>query len=186
MNTPPSLLAALLVQCNANRIKLSIDTDGSLLIDGPEDAVTPELVERLKASKSDVLPRLFHNLRASRETELVEKYPVQVVTDWLGNTPKVALRHYLMTTDEHFEAAVKEDEPKDASTTSQLTKDGTADKTKTAQKAAQSAHAGPRGKSHVQSTAHEKTPVLLGLANPCDSVQGFSILQSALTSSNCF
>ena len=32
-------------------------------------------------------PRLFHNLRASRETELVEKYPVQVVTSWLGNTP---------------------------------------------------------------------------------------------------
>jgi len=43
-------------------------------------------------------PRLFHNLRASRETELVESYPVQVVTSWLGNTPSVAMRHYLMTT----------------------------------------------------------------------------------------
>ena len=52
-------------------------------------------------------PLLFHNLRASRETELVEKYPVQVVTSWLGNTPSVALRHYLMTTDDHFAAAVK-------------------------------------------------------------------------------
>jgi len=52
-------------------------------------------------------PRLFHNLRASRETELAETYPIQVVTDWLGNTPKVALKHYLMTIDEHFEAAVK-------------------------------------------------------------------------------
>jgi DNA-binding CsgD family transcriptional regulator len=52
-------------------------------------------------------PRLFHNLRASRETELVEIYPVQVVTSWLGNTPTVAMRHYLMTTDEHFEAAIK-------------------------------------------------------------------------------
>jgi hypothetical protein len=48
-------------------------------------------------------------LRASRETELVEKYPVQVVTAWLGNTPSVAMRHYLMTTDEHFDAAVKDD-----------------------------------------------------------------------------
>lgn len=53
-------------------------------------------------------PRLFHNLRASRETELVEKFPVQVVADWMGNTPKVALRHYLMTTDAHFEAAASE------------------------------------------------------------------------------
>src|SRR6185437_14370054 len=40
-------------------------------------------------------PRLFHNLRASRETELVESYPVQVVTSWLGNTPSAAMRHYL-------------------------------------------------------------------------------------------
>jgi len=53
-------------------------------------------------------PRLFHNLRASRETELVEKYPVQVVTDWLGNTPRVAMRHYLMTTETHFASAVQE------------------------------------------------------------------------------
>jgi hypothetical protein len=51
--------------------------------------------------------RLFHNLRASRETELVEAYPVQAVTSWLGNTPSIAMRHYLMTTDEHFDVAVK-------------------------------------------------------------------------------
>jgi hypothetical protein len=42
-------------------------------------------------------PRLFHNLRASRETELAQEYPLHVVTGWLGNTPKVALKHYLMT-----------------------------------------------------------------------------------------
>jgi integrase len=51
-------------------------------------------------------PRLFHNLRASRETELVERFPIQVVTDWLGNTPKVAMKHYLMTTSGHFDSAV--------------------------------------------------------------------------------
>ncbi len=51
-------------------------------------------------------PRPFHNMRASRETELVERYPVQVVTAWLGNSPKVAMKHYLMTTDSHFASAV--------------------------------------------------------------------------------
>lgn len=56
-----------------------------------------------------VWPRLFHNMRASRETELVELYPVQVVTDWLGNTPNVAMRHYLMTTEAHFDDAVNGD-----------------------------------------------------------------------------
>ena len=33
-------------------------------------------------------PRLFHALRASRETELAKDYPLHVVTAWLGNTPR--------------------------------------------------------------------------------------------------
>ena len=55
-------------------------------------------------------PRAFQNLRASRETELVENYRVHVVTGWLGNAPEVAMRHDSMTTDEHFKAAVRGDE----------------------------------------------------------------------------
>jgi integrase len=53
-------------------------------------------------------PRLFQNLRASRETELAERFPLRVVTDWLGNTPNVAHDHYLSTTEEHFRRAVAE------------------------------------------------------------------------------
>lgn len=49
--------------------------------------------------------RAFHNIRASRETELVERFPVHVVTAWLGNTPEIARRHYLQVTDQHFEQA---------------------------------------------------------------------------------
>ena len=97
-------------------------------------------------------PRLFHNLRASRETELVEQFPVQVVTDWLGNSPNVAMRHYLMTTEEHFAAAVK-GEPK------------------AAQNAAQQVHAKARNTSQIVPTAHEKTPALPGFAGDCDLLQ---------------
>ena len=50
-------------------------------------------------------PRLFHNMRASRETELTERFPVHVVTAWLGNTPEIARKHYLQVTDEHFRQA---------------------------------------------------------------------------------
>jgi integrase len=50
--------------------------------------------------------RLFQNLRSSRETELAERFPIQVVTKWLGNSPNVALKHYLQTTDEHFAKAL--------------------------------------------------------------------------------
>ena len=52
-------------------------------------------------------PKLFQNMRSSRETELVETYPVHVVTAWLGNTASVAAKHYLQTTEEHFEKAVQ-------------------------------------------------------------------------------
>lgn len=50
-------------------------------------------------------PRLFHNMRSSRETELTERFPVHVVTAWLGNTPEIARKHYLQVTDQHFQQA---------------------------------------------------------------------------------
>jgi len=53
-------------------------------------------------------PKLFQNCRASRETELAENYPVQVVCSWIGNSPMVAAKHYLQVTDEHFERATGE------------------------------------------------------------------------------
>jgi hypothetical protein len=46
--------------------------------------------------------RVFQNLRSSRETELVEDFPVHVVTDWIGNSPDVAKMHYLQTHEQHF------------------------------------------------------------------------------------
>jgi integrase len=51
-------------------------------------------------------PKPFVNLRSTRETELTERFPVHTVCDWIGNTPKVAMKHYLQTTDEHFLRAV--------------------------------------------------------------------------------
>lgn len=50
-------------------------------------------------------PKLFHNLRASRQTELENAFPSHVVCSWLGNSEAIARRHYLQVTDEHFELA---------------------------------------------------------------------------------
>ena len=50
-------------------------------------------------------PKLFQNLRATRETELAETFPIQVVCEWIGNSQAVAKRHYLQTTVEHFARA---------------------------------------------------------------------------------
>jgi integrase len=52
-------------------------------------------------------PRLFHNLRASRETELVEQFPEHIASGWIGNTVAVARRHYLQITEEAFQKAVQ-------------------------------------------------------------------------------
>lgn len=50
-------------------------------------------------------PRLFHNLRSSRQTELSETFPSHVVCAWLGNSEDIARGHYLQVTDEHFSRA---------------------------------------------------------------------------------
>jgi integrase len=59
----------------------------------------------VKRAGSEPWPRLFHNLRASRETELAQEYPVHVATAWLGNTPRVALKHDLMPTEADYQRA---------------------------------------------------------------------------------
>ncbi|WP_432212231.1 tyrosine-type recombinase/integrase [Anaerobaca lacustris] len=51
--------------------------------------------------------RTFQNLRASRETELTERFPLHIVTAWLGNSQIIAAKHYLTVRDEDFERAAK-------------------------------------------------------------------------------
>jgi integrase len=50
-------------------------------------------------------PKLFQNLRSTRETELAERWPEHVVCAWIGNSKAVARKHYLQVTEEHFERA---------------------------------------------------------------------------------
>ena len=52
-------------------------------------------------------PKLFQNLRATRETELAEDWPEHVVCAWIGNSRLVARQHYLQVTEDHFERAAK-------------------------------------------------------------------------------
>ncbi|MDO4585064.1 MAG: site-specific integrase [Planctomycetia bacterium] len=42
-------------------------------------------------------PKLFVNLRATRDTELQRRYPLHVVCSWLGHSPTVSLKHYAQT-----------------------------------------------------------------------------------------
>lgn len=49
----------------------------------------------------------FQNMRASRETELVERFPLHVAAYWIGNSMATAHRHYLQVTGQHFADAVE-------------------------------------------------------------------------------
>lgn len=51
-------------------------------------------------------PRQWHNLRASRQTELSDQFPSHVVCRWIGNSEDVAGEHYLSVTPEHIERAI--------------------------------------------------------------------------------
>ena len=59
----------------------------------------------LRRAGVQVWERLFHNLRASRETELTENFPLHVVCSWIGNSALIAAKHYLQVTDSHFDKA---------------------------------------------------------------------------------
>lgn len=50
-------------------------------------------------------PKLFHNLRASRQTELCKQWPAHVVCEWIGNSAAIAAEHYLQVTDADFTTA---------------------------------------------------------------------------------
>jgi len=53
-------------------------------------------------------PKLFHNLRASRETELMRRFPAHVVVEWIGHSLTIAREHYLQTTDEDWKSAIED------------------------------------------------------------------------------
>ena len=87
-------------------------------------------------------------------TELEEIYPSHVLCTWIGNSRQVAERHYLQTTEEHYQKAAAATEGSSA-----------------LQKALQQVHAIPRTDSLTTGSTHEKSPEKRGFANPCDSVQ---------------
>ncbi len=62
-----------------------------------------------RLAKAGVSPwaRLFHSMRASRQTELEPEFPRHVVCAWLGNSSQVAERSYLLVTAADYAKAIK-------------------------------------------------------------------------------
>jgi hypothetical protein len=50
-------------------------------------------------------PKLFVNLRSTRQTELVQEHPIHLVCHWLGHSALIAREHSVQIRDEDFAAA---------------------------------------------------------------------------------
>ena len=87
-------------------------------------------------------------MQASRETELPNEHNVQNACDWIGNSVKVAMRHYLQTTEEDFERAVQPQKAK--------------------QNPKQYLHAEARKESHDENSNSRNSLLLRALATKCD------------------
>lgn len=80
-----------------------------LTIKRSERALYSGFLKRVKRVGIEPWPKLLLNLRSSCETDLVEQYPIHVVTAWLGHSPAIAKKHYLQVLDDHFQRAVNDE-----------------------------------------------------------------------------
>lgn len=89
-------------------------------------------------------PKIWQNLRSTRQTELSELFPSHVVCAWIGNSEDVAKLHYLQVTDDHFQRAAHFE---------------------ALQNALQQPSAIARNTSEAMNTTEKKTAEFVGLAN---------------------
>jgi integrase len=68
-----------------------------------------QLHKIIRRAGLDPWPRSFQNLRATRATELIDKFPAHVCTAWLGHSDQIARKHYRQVTEEHFTKAITGD-----------------------------------------------------------------------------
>ena len=71
----------------------------------PASNLRTQFLRILDAAGVAPWPKLFQNMRSTRQTELTEVFPTHVVCAWLGNTEKIAQGHYLQVTSAHFDRA---------------------------------------------------------------------------------
>jgi integrase len=83
----------------------------------------------LKKAGIAAWPKLYQNLRSTRQTELTDVWPVHKVCKWLGNSAAVAVKHYLQdpTDDDFSRAAQKATQTPPATSCHTLTSDGKAE-----------------------------------------------------------
>ena len=66
-----------------------------------------QLLKIIRRAGLKAWPKLWQNLRSTRQTELADSFPAHVASAWIGNSVPVAVKHYLQVTDDHFALAIE-------------------------------------------------------------------------------
>lgn len=66
-----------------------------------------QMLRIIRKAGVDPYPKVFHNLRASCETDLMQHFPVHVVCSWIGHKALIAQKHYLTVTEADFRQAAQ-------------------------------------------------------------------------------
>ena len=121
-----------------------------------------QLSKMIRRAGLEPWPKLFQNLRSTRETELFKMTNgnVKAVCSWIGNSPKVAMEHYAQVTEADMKEAAKMSLLNDAENRTQ----------KAAQNAAQYQAARSRKEPEAYTEEGSENAFLLQNAGVCDSV----------------
>ena len=102
----PSRVIPLFSQLASNLTRFE-RTDGLIVPDAKRNN-SQELKRLLTKLDIPIWKRLFQNLRASCETDLIKAgHPAHVVAYWMGHTPAVAMKHYLQVTEDDYRRATE-------------------------------------------------------------------------------
>ncbi len=112
-------------------------------------------------------PKLWHNLRASRATELVDQFPSHVCAAWLGHTEAVAMEFYRQVTAEHFAKATI------------IHSSGLSDQS-AARIPAQKAHAAGRTLPQAENDDEPKCPEIQTFADACQNLRNGEVDRTGL------
>ena len=130
------------------------------MLTGRSDASLRKPLQRaIENAGEEVWPRLWHNMRATRQTELEKRFPSHVVCSWMGNSRSIAAKHYLQVTDSDFSEATQNE---------------------SAHQRAQQATAPLRTDTSEQPIQNKNQLVLQGCATPCDGVQMYTVVREGL------
>ena len=135
---------------------------------GSSTNLRTQLYKIIRRAGLEPWPKIFQNLRSTRETELFKMTNgnVKAVCSWIGNSPEIAMQHYAQVTEADLQEAAKMTLLDDAE--------------KRVQNTVQTAAEPPRTESHEVNNSSDVNPY------DCESLQEAAITRNSLQNKDLY